>query len=93
MKLFVKKILLADGWENDKTLTIEQGVITDIIAGYVDGAERAKGVVIPGMINCHSHAFQRAFAGFSEQGSEGNDSFWTWRNIMYKFLGLSLIHI
>ena len=87
MKLFVKKILLADGWENDKTLTIEQGVITDIIAGYVDGAERAKGVVIPGMINCHSHAFQRAFAGFSEQGSEGNDSFWTWRNIMYKFLG------
>lgn len=87
MKLFVKKILLADGWASDKTLTIEQGVITDITSGYVAGAERAKGVVIPGMVNCHSHAFQRAFAGFSEQGSEGNDSFWTWRNIMYKFLG------
>ena len=87
MKLFVKKILLADGWANDKTLTIEQGIITDITSGYVAGAERAKGVVIPGMVNCHSHAFQRAFAGFSEQGSEGNDSFWTWRNIMYKFLG------
>ena len=93
MKLFVKKILLADGWANDKTLTIEQGIITDITSGYAAGAERAKGVVIPGMVNCHSHAFQRAFAGFSEQGSEGNDSFWTWRNIMYKFLGLSLIHI
>lgn len=38
------------------------------------------------MVNCHSHAFQRAFAGFSEQGSEGKDSFWTWRAIMYKFL-------
>jgi formimidoylglutamate deiminase len=87
MKLFVKKILLADGWANDKTLTIEQGIITDITSGYAAGAERAKGVVIPGMVNCHSHAFQRAFAGFSEQGSEGNDSFWTWRNIMYKFLG------
>lgn len=87
MKLFAKKILLADGWANEKTLTIEQGVITDIASGYVAGAERAKGVVIPGMVNCHSHAFQRAFAGFSEQGSEGNDSFWTWRNIMYKFLG------
>lgn len=87
MKLFAKKILLANGWANDQTLTIEQGIITDITAGYTAGAERAKGVVIPGMVNCHSHAFQRAFAGFSEQGSEGQDSFWTWRNIMYKFLG------
>jgi len=86
MKLFVKKILLADGWANNKTLTIEQGVITEISAGQTAGAEQAKGVVIPGMVNCHSHAFQRAFAGFSEQGSEGQDSFWTWRNIMYKFL-------
>ena len=53
MKLFAKKILLADGWANEKTLTIEQGVITDIASGYVAGAERAKGVVIPGMVNCH----------------------------------------
>ena len=86
MKLFANKILLADGWAAEQTLTIEQGVITDITQGYVAGAERAKGVVIPGMVNCHSHAFQRAFAGFSEQGSEGKDSFWTWRSIMYKFL-------
>tara|TARA_R110002124_G_scaffold115496_1_gene271360 strand:- start:3803 stop:5167 length:1365 start_codon:yes stop_codon:yes gene_type:complete len=87
MKLFAKKILLANGWANEQTLTIEQGIITDIVDGETVGAERAKGVVIPGMVNCHSHAFQRAFAGFSEQGSEGQDSFWTWRNIMYKFLG------
>jgi formimidoylglutamate deiminase len=87
MKLFVEKILLADGWASDKTLTIEQGIITEISAGKIAGAEQAKGVVIPGMVNCHSHAFQRAFAGFSEQGSEGQDSFWTWRNIMYKFVG------
>lgn len=87
MKLFAKKILLADGWANEQTLTIEQGIITDITSGYTAGAEQVKGVVIPGMVNCHSHAFQRAFAGFSEQGSEGQDSFWTWRNIMYKFLG------
>ena len=52
----------------------------------IAGAEIAKGAVIPGMVNCHSHAFQRAFAGFSEQGSEGQDSFWTWRKIMYQFL-------
>ncbi|WP_440877544.1 formimidoylglutamate deiminase [Thalassotalea sp. PLHSN55] len=86
MKLFAEKILLSTGWHSNQTLTIEDGVITDIASGSVAGAEVAQGPVIPGMVNCHSHAFQRAFAGFSEQGSEGQDSFWTWRNIMYKFL-------
>ena len=87
MNLYLDKILLADGWADDQTLTIENGVITKITSGYIDGAEKVSGTVIPGMVNCHSHAFQRAFAGFSEQGSEGQDSFWTWRKIMYKFLG------
>ncbi|SFC69331.1 formimidoylglutamate deiminase [Pseudoalteromonas denitrificans] len=86
MKLFAKKILLNDGWHSNKTITISEGVITAIEAGQVENAEIAKGAVIPGMVNCHSHAFQRAFAGFSEQGSEGQDSFWTWRKIMYQFL-------
>ena len=85
-KIYAKNILLADGWARDKTLTIVKGVITEISSGYVDNAERIKGSIIPGMVNCHSHAFQRAFAGFSEQGSEGQDSFWTWRKVMYKFL-------
>lgn len=86
MKLFAEKILLADGWQHNKTLVIENGVINQVIDGKALDAQVAKGPVIPGMINCHSHAFQRAFAGFSEQGSEGKDSFWTWRNVMYKFL-------
>lgn len=86
MKLYAENILLADGWAKNKTITIELGIITALDSGMVEGAERANGAVIPGMINCHSHAFQRAFAGFSEQGSEGQDSFWTWRKIMYQFL-------
>ena len=59
------------------------------------------------MNNLHSHGFQRAMAGLTEgQSANGNDSFWTWRNLMYKFLDvltpeeiytitlfLSLIHI
>ena len=86
MKLYAENILLADGWASKQTITIEQGLITAIESGMIVGAEVAKGAVIPGMVNCHSHAFQRAFAGFSEQGSEGQDSFWTWRKIMYQFL-------
>lgn len=87
MNLYLEKILLADGWADKQTLTINHGIITKITSGYIEGAEKVSGTVIPGMVNCHSHAFQRAFAGFSEQGSEGQDSFWTWRKIMYKFLG------
>ena len=86
MKLYADNILLANGWATKQTITIEQGIITAIESGRVEGAEIAQGAVIPGMVNCHSHAFQRAFAGFSEQGSEGQDSFWTWRKIMYQFL-------
>jgi len=86
MKLYAENILLNDGWASKQTITIEQGVITAIESGMIEGAEIAQGAVIPGMVNCHSHAFQRAFAGFSEQGSEGQDSFWTWRKIMYQFL-------
>jgi len=86
MKLYAHKILLSTGWANDKTLTITNGVISEINDGHDPDAQIANGVVIPGMVNCHSHAFQRAFAGFSEQGSEGQDSFWTWRKIMYQFL-------
>ena len=85
-KYYAKNILLSDGWATNKTLTIENGIITAITSDQEPDAEIFQGAVIPGMVNCHSHAFQRAFAGFSEQGSEGKDSFWTWRKIMYKFL-------
>lgn len=87
-QIFAKKVLLADGWAKDQLITIEHGVISKIEKAQVTSvnADCVKSIVIPGMVNCHSHAFQRAFAGFSEQGSESNDSFWTWRAIMYKFL-------
>lgn len=96
MKYYAENILLSNGWATDKILTIENGIITAITSSKDNSDKKASrtkeeievlsGTVIPGMVNCHSHAFQRAFAGFSEQGSEGQDSFWTWRKIMYKFL-------
>jgi formimidoylglutamate deiminase len=38
------------------------------------------------MPNLHSHAFQRAMAGMTERRGPGDDSFWTWRELMYRFL-------
>ncbi len=44
---------------------------------------------MPAPTNLHSHAFQRALAGLTEKrGEGGQDSFWTWRQLMYKFLGV-----
>ncbi|MBW3550487.1 MAG: formimidoylglutamate deiminase [Proteobacteria bacterium] len=43
--------------------------------------------VVPGIANLHSHAFQRAMAGMAERQTDANDSFWTWRETMYRFAG------
>jgi formimidoylglutamate deiminase len=47
-------------------------------------AERVAGIVVPGMSNAHSHAFQRGMAGNAEYRASARDSFWTWRNAMYE---------
>lgn len=51
--------------------------------GTADGATVLAGPVLPGIVNAHSHAFQRAMAGLTEQGS-GTDDFWSWRDRMYR---------
>lgn len=49
------------------------------------GAERLPGVVLPGLANCHSHAFHRALRGRTHQGGRsGGGTFWTWRDTMYE---------
>ena len=44
------------------------------------------GTTLPGMVNLHSHAFQRGMAGLAERAGTSDDSFWTWRDVMYRFL-------
>jgi formimidoylglutamate deiminase len=51
--------------------------------GSAQGATVLDGPVLPGIVNAHSHAFQRAIAGLTEQGS-GTDDFWSWRDRMYR---------
>jgi formimidoylglutamate deiminase len=45
---------------------------------------------LPGLPNLHSHAFQRGMAGLAERAARGGDNFWTWREVMYRFLGGSI---
>lgn len=86
-KLFFTHALLPGGWARDVTLTIEDGVITAVADNSSSaGAETVSGVALPGMPNLHSHAFQRGMAGLTELRGETQDSFWTWRQLMYRFI-------
>lgn len=84
-KIFAKSVLLDDGWHEDVTITHEGGRITHINDHTgVTGAHKKYDVIVPGMPNLHSHAFQRAMAGFAERRGKSTDSFWSWRTEMYR---------
>jgi formiminoglutamate deiminase len=61
-------------------VTVEDGVFTEVADGDPDGAERLAGLTIPGLANCHSHAFHRALRGRTQRE---RGTFWTWREQMY----------
>jgi formimidoylglutamate deiminase len=78
--------LLPDGVRASVRLAIDGGVIRSVDVGAaVAGDEAVKGLVLPGMANVHSHAFQRAMAGLAEWDAGGKDNFWSWREAMYRF--------
>ncbi|MBT8090648.1 MAG: formimidoylglutamate deiminase [Gammaproteobacteria bacterium] len=87
--VFASKALLPDGWADNVRLGIDQGLIDNIaVAAKPSSGDTLAGCVIPGLCNAHSHAFQRALAGHTEQRSPtGHDSFWTWRERMYELAG------
>ncbi|MFL6875004.1 formimidoylglutamate deiminase [Pseudomonas marginalis] len=86
---FAERALLPSGWANDVRLEVSaDGLLTQVEANAsADGAERLRGPVLAGMPNLHSHAFQRAMAGLAEVAGNPNDSFWTWRDLMYRMVG------
>jgi formiminoglutamate deiminase len=79
--------LLPDGWAADVRIEFAGGRIAALQAGAAPGdAERHAAIALPGLANLHSHAFQRAMAGLAETAGNGPDSFWSWREVMYRFL-------
>jgi formimidoylglutamate deiminase len=87
--LFFDHALLADGWARDVRVDVADGAIVAVAAGASRaGAEIFAGIAVPGMPNLHCHAFQRAMAGLAERRGPARDSFWTWREVMYRFLAV-----
>lgn len=87
-KLRFASALLPEGVAENVTIGIgADGTIGTVAAGRDDGATATEpGLALPGIPNLHSHAHQRAMAGLAERSGTSADSFWTWRQAMYRFL-------
>jgi len=87
--IFARKALLQKGWADHVRLAVHAGRIETVVENTSpDPADFVAGIVIPGLCNAHSHAFQRSLAGRTEERSPaGRDNFWTWRERMYALAG------
>ena len=78
--------LLPQGIRAGVRVEVSGGLIHAVGEGPAQAGDvRIAGLVLPGMANVHSHAFQRAMAGLAEWDAGGQDNFWSWREAMYRF--------
>ncbi len=85
--LWFERAWIGNRWERGVRLRIADGRIAAVEIGVAQeaGDERHR-AGLPGLCNVHSHGFQRGMAGLSERRSRPDDNFWSWREIMYRFL-------
>ncbi|MFT9000076.1 MAG: formimidoylglutamate deiminase [Acetobacter syzygii] len=88
-ELFVDQAFLSGGWHKNVSLVVgKDGTFSSVRPNTQPsaGAERVS-VALPPQISLHSHAFQRGMAGMAERRQTPSDTFWTWRNLMYRLAG------
>jgi formiminoglutamate deiminase len=87
VQLWFGEALLPEGWTRNVRIAIADGRIARIETGVPRASgDEPHAVALPGLPNLHSHAFQRAMAGLAEIRGPSDDSFWTWREAMYRFV-------
>ena len=84
---FFHEALFPSGWSKDVRIDVdEKGTITSSVVNSMPNEnDEIINCAIPAMPNCHSHVFQRTMAGLTEYKTSENDSFWSWRNLMYEY--------
>ncbi|CAN5160693.1 formimidoylglutamate deiminase [soil metagenome] len=85
--LWFEQALLEGGWAQSVRLGIHNGLIETLQTGVAaEPGDHVHATGLPGLSNLHSHAFQRGMAGLAEVRGPSRDSFWTWRETMYRFV-------
>ena len=85
--LWFASALVGEVWAERVRLRIVEGRIGEIETGVDAAADDARHAIgLPGLCNVHSHAFQRGMAGLTEYRGAAQDDFWSWRELMYRFL-------
>lgn len=88
-RYFAAQAWVQGNWASNVLLEVDSSghwsrITSDVTADMARNAQVLAGPVLPGVVNAHSHAFQRAIAGLTEHGAAGNaDNFWSWRERMY----------
>ncbi len=85
--IWAEKALTAEGWRDNVRIDIDRHGRIQSISADTPAEGYRTGILLPAPSNLHSHSFQRAMAGMTEgRGPNANDSFWTWRRLMYQFV-------
>ena len=85
--IFARRALLGADWARDVRVTVAAGRITGLVTGTpAQPGDVRVDCLLPALANLHSHTFQRAMAGMTEYRAKGRDSFWSWRDLMYRFV-------
>src|SRR5690348_9505965 len=85
-RLHFASALLPSGWRDDVQVIVSGGTIAGVTVGVApQGGDERHQLAIPGLASLHSHAFQRGMAGLAEMRGDKADTFWTWRETMYRF--------
>jgi formiminoglutamate deiminase len=85
-RLHFASALLPSGWANDVQVVVTAGAIAEVTPGVAPAAgDERHQIALPGLASLHSHAFQRGMAGLAEMRGDSTDTFWTWRETMYRF--------
>lgn len=85
-RLHFASALLPSGWAHDVHVVITAGAIAAVTPDVAPSAgDERHAIALPGLASLHSHAFQRGMAGLAELRGDSTDTFWTWRETMYRF--------
>jgi formiminoglutamate deiminase len=85
--LHFQTALLEGAWRDNVRIILADGTIQALLPDSpAEPGDECHAIALPGGTSLHGHAFQRGMAGLAEVRGPGADSFWSWREVMYRFL-------